>query len=949
MKTVVVAIICIFYCFLAMANAVSYWDMEGKDPENAAADSSDCFQRLHDTTSEFWISTSNRMTFGAPFDGWDFIEPEEVLPRNLPYAFNASYPANRATEYLHGAGLWVGGIKGNDTLVSHAFDYAVPVPEFLPLDCTDSSFGVSEPTFSDFEITATATDTVPAVDSSFRCLVGDCNDWYPLSIQVNSRTYRWESPPYDNILFVFYTVTNSDSMALDEGWVGLFADCDIGTRENAHADDVSGYLDGAVNSSGDWIDIDVGYSIDVDGDPDGFAFGSDAHTGALAVQFLGMTGLDPQVHFNWWTNAAEAKDETAPRRSADARTDLGGSISIAYGDSNKYHLMSYPEKDYNQSEAGYVHYGWNDLGDAGTQAAMGGDTRFLVSAGPFTLQPGESVEFAFAIYIADGVVTNPFVASWLNPSSPQSVADFYETLDFSDLSAKAVLAQEVYDAAWMLPPPGPPSGFTLDTFDDSTAAFSWEEKPGQDIAGYVLKYSFDKINWMPASVVPETTTQIMGLLADSIYYFAAAAFDADSTAGKLSPIITLRVGAPQPPFAVTGTGRRGYPELSWEYDPGEGPLSFRIYRISPESADTVMLAEQTATEFVDYGVSVGVSYRYFLTAVSPGGIESPPSVAVRIVPMPLSGGILAVDYNTNALFSNLVYDRRFFKDLIDSSLYDMAYAYRPFDPNDTLTLDDLANYSLVIISAENRSGSLDAHLENILRLYLQNGGKVILILRHAGTGILSENEPVFQETPVNSLLRDYLFIDSAYFGATAVTSGMQLQGDLIGAASESASYPQLSWDSARVNEFSYVCADGIPYCGFIVPRDGVDILYRYISSTPASVTDGRVNAVMHTGEEYRAAVLNMPLSLMRADSASVLLRTLALDMGEGQLCGDINIDFRVNIGDVVAFIRYLYYDEEPPGIFINGDVNCDAGYAMDDLLILINFVLRHGLSPRCCP
>ncbi|MEZ5360020.1 MAG: hypothetical protein R3F48_14485 [Candidatus Zixiibacteriota bacterium] len=946
MKIYVSVVLYLFLCCSGSGEAKSYWQI--KDFPLQSAQSASCFTRYHDTTSDFWISVSNRMTLGAPFDSWSFLDAEKSLPFGLPYAFNASYPADRTTEYLHGAGLWVGGIKGEDTLVSHAFDYTVPLPEFLPADCIDTSFGVVPPTYSDFEIIAHACDTGQIIDTAFRCLIGDCNDWYPLGIAVSSRTYRWQSPPYDDILFVTYTIQNIDTAALEQGWVGMFADCDIGVQENAEADDISGFIDGAIDENGEWVDVHVAYTIDTDGDPINNAYGNGAHTGAFAVQFLGLSGHEPDVHFNWWINAADSADETAPRRFWDYRTDLGGSYSVAYGDRNKYHVMSFPEHDYNQCEAGYYHYGWVPQGGAGERAAFGGDTRFLLSAGPFDLQPGETVDFSVAVYIADGVVTNPFVLSWMNPESPQSVSDFYETLRFDDLYEKALAARDAYASDWMLPPPGVPTGFSLIDFDESSATFRWNPIAGNDVSGYILKCSLDKINWTDAALVTDTTAQAVGLLADSVYCFAVVAYDGAGTEGKASTIIELNPNGPHPPFAITGSGEQGFPELHWEYDESEAPLSFRIYRINNNSSDTVLLAEKAALEYIDYGTDVGGDYSYYLTSVTAEGIESPPSTVIHIVPMPMSSGILAVDYNSAELFSNLVFDRAFFAELVDSALNGLAYDYRPFDADNPVTLEDMAEYSLVIISGENRSGSLDNNLESVLRAYLSNGGKVILILRHAGTDIIADDEPAFWKMPATSVLRDYFHVDSAYYGAMVLQSGLRLSGDLIGASPVDGAYPTLTWDSLSVNSFAYACAEGIPYGGFIVPTAGAESLYGYISSIDDGMTDNQINGVAHIGDDYGAVLLNMPLSLMQVDSAAALLRSLAIDLGEGNLCGDINADLQVNVGDVVAYIRYLYFGETPPGVIANGDVDCDEEYAMDDLLVILNFVLRHGLSPRCC-
>ena len=87
---------------------------------------------------------------------------------------------------------------------------------------------------------------------------------------------------------------------------------------------------------------------------------------------------------------------------------------------------------------------------------------------------------------------------------------------------------------------------------------------------------------------------------------------------------------------------------------------------------------------------------------------------------------------------------------------------------------------------------------------------------------------------------------------------------------------------------------------------------------------------------------------MEIDSSASLLNSIVNDLNEEFICADINNDYRFNIGDMVSYIRYLYFSEEPENIYKVGDVNCDGEYSMTDLLIMINYYLRKGLAPACC-
>ncbi|MEE9443980.1 MAG: fibronectin type III domain-containing protein [candidate division Zixibacteria bacterium] len=910
-----------------------------------------CFQKMTDTLGNLWLPLSNRMGIGDPFGDSDMFPQDEELTGNLAEDFNAVINKRTQVDYLHSAGLWVGGIKGNDTLVSHSFDYTAPIPELNPLPCPNGQI-ITANEWADLEILATAYDTIIIGDTTARCYLGDCRDWYPLGIKVTSHSYKWVTPPYDKIELVEYTITNIDTLPLEEGWVGIYADCDIGYRAPGYEnDDISGFINGAIDGQGKWADLIVAYSMDMDGDPKDYKFNDKSPRGAFAIQVLGLSVSDYRVNYNWWVDNHDTWLEWAPRQREYELRNLGNSMAIAYGDSNKYYLMSHTEIDYNQIEAALSHPQWNDPDIIGRDIAQGNDTRFLISAGPFNLQPMEEVTFTVAYMAADSILNNPFIDIWFNPSNPLSVSDWYEVSDFSGLISTAFTALDIFNNGLDYPPPGPPEKLVLVDFNNTSVTLTWSEKSAVDFAGYYVYSRTGNDEWSQVSDISwinDTIATINNLDFEIEYKFAVAAVDLNATVGKLSAEVVVVVGGPHPPSALIGSGNQAYPNLSWSHSSSLDVISYNIYRCDEQFTTHEVIANVSDTTFIDLSARSGNRYEYFVTAVNSRGFESPPSIKIRISPMALTSGILVIDQNSGSLFDNLVFDRLFLDSLLYRGLEGLDYFYLSFDENNPPTLGQLSDYSLLIISAENRGGALSAQLEYTLETYLSNGGKAIILLRHCGIEIESETDPRIIRFRPESIFTRYLRVDSSYIGPTKVTNGYNLEGDLIGASPVLPSYPQLTWDSVRINQFGYGVNTGLPYCGAFWPSAEVEAIYRYQSSSDGSFPDDEVNGIRYLGESYSFYLLNFPLSLMELDEASVLLRTMVEELNEQNICGDINADNRLNIGDIVSYVRYLFHDEEPSKIYLNGDVDCDGGYGMSDLLMLINFYMRQGLAPNCC-
>lgn len=71
----------------------------------------------------------------------------------------------------------------------------------------------------------------------------------------------------------------------------------------------------------------------------------------------------------------------------------------------------------------------------------------------------------------------------------------------------------------------------------------------------------------------------------------------------------------------------------------------------------------------------------------------------------------------------------------------------------------------------------------------------------------------------------------------------------------------------------------------------------------------------------------------------------------GVICGDMNNDGTLNLGDVVYLINYLFRSgPEPVPLSCVGDCNHDGEVTLGDVVYLINYLFRGGPPPveDCC-
>ena len=71
-------------------------------------------------------------------------------------------------------------------------------------------------------------------------------------------------------------------------------------------------------------------------------------------------------------------------------------------------------------------------------------------------------------------------------------------------------------------------------------------------------------------------------------------------------------------------------------------------------------------------------------------------------------------------------------------------------------------------------------------------------------------------------------------------------------------------------------------------------------------------------------------------------------VGCGVICGDVNTDGIVSVGDVVFLVNYLFANGTTPYPSEIADVNCDDKVSLIDIIYLVNYIFRGGPAPCEC-
>lgn len=304
--------------------------------------------------------------------------------QNVAGSAGDDWPKGSGNAYIFGAGIWVAGILDNDTIVINGYNTVgsgqefMPGPHFDPNRPEDKLYFSSNP-----DDLANWPDTTSAGDP---IVISDEDTWgiynghdpavqgageYPLPITVTRHSLAWNSPFSCDMIFFLYTITNDTTIPLDNMYVGIGCDMDVGDADN------------------DLVGLDRRRSL-------GYTFTAVQEAGWLAPPpyYIGLrmlyapkasdtvyVGQDP---FNPDTTIypGEHLVLTAFKkftRNIDANNDIERYLVMAGYDFN------------------YVYGPFSDSLDADPS-----DKRMVISAGPFSLDPGETDTMCVVVLYSNG-------------------------------------------------------------------------------------------------------------------------------------------------------------------------------------------------------------------------------------------------------------------------------------------------------------------------------------------------------------------------------------------------------------------------------------------------------------------------------------------------------------------------------------------------------------------
>lgn len=375
---------------------------------------------------------------------------------------DCEFPKGSRTRYCFGGDLWVGAVLGRDTLVSTGADgWARAGNEFHP---DFPPFGnmiyrsTIDPARVEYEGAVSEQDYVARYADTCRGCTGVSNDvsgrpHRPLFIEVTQKTYAWSYSYAQDFVLFDYGVKNIGQDRLRRVYMGFYVDADIhdlAIQDGSGAqDDLNGfrkmqpalYLKEPCPKDSD--EVNIAWTADNDGDMGQIVFQQVRNVTAMRIIRTPSDSL--QVSFNWWVSNGTALLDYGPQTLLKQREFYTGGTGTPEGDNLKFYVMTNNEFDFDQARCAVIKFPdsiWvPPPPDRARIWATGLDTRYLLSFGPFDIEPGQTLPITMA-YVA-GMNFHKSFDNFANlPDNPDS---WYQGVNFDSLGSNATWADWVYD------------------------------------------------------------------------------------------------------------------------------------------------------------------------------------------------------------------------------------------------------------------------------------------------------------------------------------------------------------------------------------------------------------------------------------------------------------------------------------------------------------------------
>jgi len=403
------------------------------------------------TVGKIGLSTNNQGQLGT-----GFMTSDEGLP-------SCQFPYPSQQEYLFAGAFWIGAVIGRDTLVSVGADgwqftremWPDPYPKGKIIERSISNAAdvdaISEQDFISV-YTDTVTDPGYVTDDDV-----DGRPHMPLNIEVTQRSYSWSYSYAEDFVLFDYSIKNIGRKSLTGAYMGIYIDADVKTKgsQEGFDDDICGFKRAIPSDYGcGFIDtVNIAWIADNDGrqsTDQPCPYSTTSLTAVTATRVVRTPSDSLKYSFNWWISNGDASQDFGPRKAGtvdDPFRDFGGYLGTPEGDRNKYYIMRHGEFDYDQLFTAMDHTseGWlpRPSGSYAVNFADGYDTRYLLSFGPFNIDPGEVLPISFAYVAGDDFHTDcDAFENIFNAYEPQI---YYDYLNFDDLGKNAMWASWIYD------------------------------------------------------------------------------------------------------------------------------------------------------------------------------------------------------------------------------------------------------------------------------------------------------------------------------------------------------------------------------------------------------------------------------------------------------------------------------------------------------------------------